>query len=379
MDDDLRALARCVGDIDAFAADHWGRAPLVRRSAGPFDDLLDLDAVERLLVSTARRPSFRLVRDGTTVPVETYTTSVRLGGASVDDAADVGRIAGLVAEGATVVLQGLQRTWLPLAQLCRSLERATSHAVQANAYLSPPGTPGLGRHRDTHDVLVLQVLGAKGWDVDGLGALELAAGDVLYLPAGTSHAATATREVSLHLTIGLLRETYRSALRRVVDAASSTLDLDRPLPLGYARPEQEATVREALAEVLATTAKHVDALDPAVVAGAEAERARRRRRPLWTGHLRSVLALATVDDSTRLRRRVDNPARLHEAPDEDGRLVLELVDCRLRLPPSTKPALDAVLGTDELTVADLRGLDASGRAVLARRLVRDGLLEIVDP
>ena len=34
-------LEQCVGDVDAFAADHWGRAPLLRRGAGDFRDLLD--------------------------------------------------------------------------------------------------------------------------------------------------------------------------------------------------------------------------------------------------------------------------------------------------------------------------------------------------
>ena len=375
--DDDAVLARCVGDVDAFARDHWGHTPLVRRGAGPFDDLLDLDAVERILVSTARRPTFRVVRDGATIPPDSYTTSVRLGGADVDEVADVGRIAALVADGATVVLQGLQRTWLPLVTFCRRLERATSHAVQANAYLSPPaGTPGLGRHQDTHDVLVLQLMGSKGWDVDGLGTFELAAGDVLYLPTGTAHAATAQREVSLHLTIGILRDTYRSALRRAIDAAAPALDLDRPLPLGYARPEPAAAFADELGEVLASTGKHLVGLDATEAAAAETLRSQRRRRPLLTGHLRSVLALGALDDRTRVRRRADNPARLRDGTVDDPRLVLELADRRVLLPPFTRPALELLLGDGEVAVGDLPGIDEPGRAVLVRRLVREGLLEI---
>ena len=373
MDADLRALARCVGDVDAFAADHWGRRPMLRPAAGAFDDLLSVEAIEQLLVATARRPTFRLVRDGETLPAASYTTTVRLGGATLDDAADVGRIAALVDEGATLVLQGLQRTWLPLAQFCRSLERATSHAVQANAYLTPAGAAGLGRHRDTHDVLVLQLVGAKRWDIDGLGDLTLAAGDVLYLPTGTGHAAAAQETLSLHLTIGLLRDTYAAAVRRLVDE----LDLDRPLPLGYAHPDRVDAFAADLADVLASTAKHLADADPGAVAEREARRSRRRRRPLWTGHLQSVLRLGDVDDRTRLRRRVDNAARLVDEPADDGRLVLELADRRLRLPQHTKRALVALLGNDEVAVGDLPGLDHDGRAVLARRLVREGLLEIV--
>jgi hypothetical protein len=57
-------------------------------------------------------------------------------------------------------------------------------------------------------------------------------------------------------------------------------------------------------------------------------------------------------------------------------VLLELADRTLDLPATTRPALDAVLGTEELAVADLVGLNASSRAVLARRLVREGLLVV---
>ena len=51
---------------------------------------------------------------------------------------------------------------------------------------------------------------------------------------------------------------------------------------------------------------------------------------------------------------------------------------RLRLPASTAPALQVVLDRGAVDVADLTGLDAPSRVVLARRLVRDGFLELDD-
>ena len=49
------AIERCAGDPAAFVRDHWARAPLLRRGAGPggFDDLLSLDDVDRILSATA--------------------------------------------------------------------------------------------------------------------------------------------------------------------------------------------------------------------------------------------------------------------------------------------------------------------------------------
>jgi hypothetical protein len=131
-------LARFVGDVDHFATAFWGRAPLIRRHAGPFDDLLDVASVERLLADLGRRPTFRLVRDGASVPVAEYTLRTRVGGTDVDEVADIDKILDLVAGGATVVMQGLQRLWPPLATCCLEIEAALGHPVQANAYLSPP-------------------------------------------------------------------------------------------------------------------------------------------------------------------------------------------------------------------------------------------------
>ena len=379
MDADLRLLGRCVGDIDGFATVHWGRRSLHRPSQTDFTDLLDLDQVERLLSANARRPTFRLVRDGVTMPPERSTAAVRVGGARLDDVADLARIAMAVDEGATLVLQGLQRTSLTLATFCRSLERATSHPVQANAYLTPAGTSGLAQHTDDHDVLVLQILGAKAWKVDDLGAVETVAGDVLYIPAGTAHSAEAQGVASLHLTVGLLRVTHADVLRRVLDGLTDTLGLGRPLPLGYARPEQEralTAVIDDLTTAAATALQDPELLRPSRVAETESRRARSRRRPVPLGQLRSVLALDDLDGSSVVHRRPDHPACVEAQPTPEGGAVINLVDRRVTVPAAMRPAVEQLLAASQVTVGDLVGLAEVSRLVLVRRLVREGLLVV---
>jgi len=370
--DDIAALVRCVGDVDAFATEHWGRAPLVRRDADRFGDLLDLRAVDQLLGSVAQPPSFRVVRDGDTLPAVDVTRTVRLAGRDLEHVADLGRIAAQIEAGATLVLQGLQRTWLPIARFCRRLERATSHAVQANAYLSPAGSRGLARHFDNHDVIVLQLWGEKAWDVDGLGALRLAAGDVMYLPTGTEHSAATGDAPSLHLTVGLLRDTYRS----LVERALADPRLDDPLPLGYADDVGRGRLVDELRERLAGAIDALASADPGALAADAAHRATTRRRPLMTGQLRSILGLADLDHTTRLRRRIDQPATLTVRA--DGTARLEMSDRTIDLPAVAVTGAHFVLDRTELAVGEIPGLDESGRAVLARRLVREGLLEVVD-
>jgi bifunctional lysine-specific demethylase and histidyl-hydroxylase NO66 len=368
-------LARCVGDVDSFGRRHWGLAPLHRRGGGSYDDLLTVDDVERLLATLARRPSFRLVRDGETLPVADYTKSVRVGATTVDDAADLDRIAEHLRDGVTVVLQGLHHTWPPLSRFCEDLEAAISHPVQANAYLSPANAAGLGRHHDLHDVFALQCAGTKTWDVGGLGLTVLEPGDTLYLPSGTQHSATAQRTFSLHITIGVLKVTYRQVLRRVIDRLDDLCD--GPLPLGYARSGGLDELVDTVRDLLADTQRSLGEVDAADVVAREVARAERKPpRTMIGGALRVVLDPTAVHDDVRLRRR--SGLGLRVAPD-GGDLVVEFADRRLRMPGHTGAALEVILGQDEFLVAELAGLDRSSRSVLARRLVREGLLQIVTP
>ena len=72
-------------------------------------------------------------------------------------------------------------------------------------------------------------------------------------------------------------------------------------------------------------------------------------------------------------RVVAGPLRMSHDGDT---VVLEGGRRRLRLPASTAPALEVVLDRGAVDVADLAGLDAPSRVVLARRLVREGFLEL---
>src|SRR5215213_8309997 len=143
-------LARCVGDTPRFLDRYWGQAPLYRAASGGdagFDDLFSLDDVDRLVSSSfARTPAFRMVRDGKPIDASRYTRTSRLGGQPVSGEGDPRRVFEELEAGATIVLQGLQRYWPPLATFCRALEQDLTHPVQANAYVTPAGAQGLSVH-----------------------------------------------------------------------------------------------------------------------------------------------------------------------------------------------------------------------------------------
>lgn len=360
--------------MEVFAAEHWGRRPLLRRGAVDWSDVFSIGDIEHLLLTGARTPTFRLVEDGVALDPARSTRPVRLGGRVVDDAADVERIGQCIAGGATLVAQGLQRTWMPVVRICRALERATSHAVQANAYLTPAGANGLREHHDDHDVIVVQLEGSKHWRIDGLGEVDLDVGDVVYLPAGTRHSATAQSRPSLHLTIGLLTTSIGAVVHRVLDEVGGVLD--DPLPLGFADPGGVQTLRRALEEALVHVTAALASVDLDAVVDREVGRARRRRRPLLTGHLSAVLGAGEITAASRVCLRPDTVASLVDG--EDGATVcLRLRDRELTFPAVGSDAIRLLLRGDPVTVASLPGIDDDSKVVVARRLVREAVLDLV--
>jgi cupin superfamily protein len=252
--------------------------PLYRpgTDAAAFGDLFSLDAVDLILSSTT--PHHPAVEDGRQLDPRSYTRSGRVGGQPVHDLADPGRVYEQFHAGATIVLQSLHRFWPPLARLGHDLEFALTHPVQVNAYVTPPASRGLGVHRDTHDVFVLQVHGRKHWDVhdpdggpeDRRISAELAPGDCLYIPQRFPHAAWTTEAASVQLTVGVVPTTWADMIRRAVTTTVEDVLSAEPLPAGFAA--DPAALAAGVADQLGEVRRRLDKLDPGAIAEAAADR-----------------------------------------------------------------------------------------------------------
>lgn len=350
---------------------------MYRRNAVPVGQLMDLDDVDALLGSAARQPEIRLVRDGSPVSPQRWVRARRLGGRLVEDLADPDRIFDEFANGATVVLQGLHLTWPPMGRWCDRLQREISHPVQANAYLTPGGAAGLSAHADDHDVFVVQSVGTKRWDIEGIGQIELRCGDVLYLPAGTRHAAFAQDGVSLHVTIGVPTVTGGSVVRRALERLDDER-LSLPLPLGFARRgEASEELIDAMAAVLDAASIALASIDAAQLAAVEAERAHQRPAAHRTGRLGDLADLSGLGPLSVVRLREDRAPHISMDVASDGRCRVRMSDRVLLLPTAMTGAVTALLGGAPCRVGELPGLDPDDAVVLSRRLVREGVIEIV--
>ncbi|MCW2743877.1 MAG: Cupin 4 family protein [Mycobacterium sp.] len=394
------ALARCVAlPRDEFLAAAFDRVPVLSRAAelpAPFTDLLADDDVDALLTRHGlRTPFFRMVQDG--APVRGTTRSAVAGSVTITDLADADRVREFHADGATLVLNSLHRLWPPLVDFCRALAGELGHPTQCNAYVTPGGgAQGFAYHHDTHDVFVLQVSGTKRWQVhppvvelplrsqpragEGLVAdgatplldIELQPGDALYLPRGYVHAAATTDSPSVHLTVGLLVTTWQDVLTDLVGAAGGDIALRRAVPT----PPTAATGGRpgAVPDFLAAVRAWADGLDEATVAAALARRADRALPPEPLGMLAQARAAAAVGPDTPVRPRAGLRTAVTDDPDA-ARVRLDLPDRTLELPPVAAAGLRVlVAGPARVRDAAVGGLEPPDAVVLARRLLREGVL-----
>lgn len=374
----MSALALLTGDAPTFLAKVWAsRVHLHRADPDELVGLLSLDAADQLLTSSAiRTPSIRLAKDGEVLPESAYTRKATLAGKPLTGLVDARKALALFADGATLVFQGVHRYWPPLTELVAELELELGHPCQANAYLTPPGSQGFAVHSDSHDVFVFQTAGSKRWkvhDEDGPEEVLLEPGLSMYLPTGTPHAARAQETVSLHVTLGINQLTWRGLVERALADLIEDVPAEH-LPAGYL--DDPALLTGPLAERLADLAEQVRRLHAGSVVEAEIRRFLTSRPSPLGGGISDVLAVrAGIEDDTRLRRRRGHPCVL--LPDGD-RVVVLLGDRSIDVPGWIAPALEEIRARPSFTVGDLaEHLDVESRAVLCRRLVREGLLEVV--
>ncbi|MBY8874629.1 cupin domain-containing protein [Micromonospora sp. PLK6-60] len=400
----VAALTRCVSVEPAkFATGYWGREPLLSRAgelpnpAGFTDLLSPADADELLSRRGLRTPFLRVARDGQLVPAARWTGGGGAGAEIGDQVLDE-KILQLYADGATLVLQGLHRTWPALVDFARDLGTALAQPLQVNAYLTPAGSQGFATHYDTHDVFVLQVDGRKHWRIhrpvlpdplerqpwggradevsataSGPAALDvvLEPGDALYLPRGWLHSAQAQESSSLHLTVGVRALTRYALVEELLALAAEDPRLRAGLPFGTDVADPDA-IEPELTETVEALRDWLLRADPAAVAAGLRRRAWPAARPAPIRPLAQAAALATVAADTRIA--VRGGLRWQLSASGDGKVALRLTDRTLTLPAQCAPALRRLLAGEPVRVGDLPGLDDDAdRVTLARRLLKEAV------
>ncbi len=309
------------------------------------------------------------------------------------------RVAQLFDDGATVILSGLHERLPRLAQFCRALEHVMSCRVQTNIYMTPTASQGFRPHYDSHDVLVLQVEGTKEWRIydtpvelplhsqgftphdvpigEETDRFVLEPGDMCYVPRGLAHDAVATDETSLHITTGLMTQSWADLLAEAITVmAHKDPAFRHALPPGFANPgfdlaahkETFTTLMHRLAET-APFEKLLGGFKTDFISN---------RVPRVEGQMAQVAELGKLDLGTQVGARPHLVYDMVSLPEDDGKEAAVSVLCygsEITLPAHVEEPLRHALTTSSFKVSDLPGdLDDSGKLVLVKRLVREGLM-----
>jgi ribosomal protein L16 Arg81 hydroxylase len=388
-------LERCVGNPFLFTEEYWAQRPLYRRGGGgsSFDDLLNIQDVDYLIAeSRIKYPDLTLVKDGEAIDPSGFTRDE----ASISGMAliDPNSVYEHFYAGATILLRGVHRSWPPLARFCQQIEHSLTIPTQANAYITPHRSRGLGTHYDSHDVVVLQATGSKRWAVyeplvdsaleTGVTApsaplrqpvieAELKPGDCLYIPQGWPHAAYTTYNHSIHISIGLIACTWIDVFQEIIARTKDKASFRSSLPPRFA--SQANVLAPMVANRLRELAVWLENLDPLDVTDWISSKFWSSRLRTSPGQLGQLLDLSSLEDESLVRRRKDTVCQLGA---EGRQLTLLLADRTLLVPSHLRPVVEQILRSETFQIRDLAAqLDKSSRLILVRRLVREGVLEKV--
>lgn len=372
--------------VATFLNEFWGATHYhaKRSCAGYFDGLLPgPSAVDTLLESFRSEPSaVRFVRGNDKRGSDNYRLD--------DGSLDLVRVRNDFADGYTVVLDGVEQYVRAIASLSHSIEVELNFATKVNAYVTPPGSQGFVAHYDEHDVLILQIQGSKIWhlyngadvpphemrrqvpiDEAGLPSptdLRLEVGDVLYLPRGRVHAAEATSEPSVHLTVGIHAPTLLALVTRELYSLSFSDDrVHTRLP---PRHLDDTEVRARVGVLVRDIVRTLE--EPSVIAeglGELEDVLVKRGRCPPIGQLSSA---AGIDGRTMVVKYQPLYSRVTAAA---GGVALHFAQLVMNAGPDHKDAmLFLSKSTEPFRVCDLPGLSAQQQTALARTLVLSGFL-----
>lgn len=379
-----------------FFQDYYERKPLriVRSDPRRYEALLNVARIDRLLAASEHTLSEMFLVDASReIKPEEYTFE---DGAS-DPRIDLARLLQLYGSGASLSLSRLHEQVPELAALCQAVERKFSGHFQTNIYLSPPNAQGFKTHFDSHDVFVLQVSGTKLWTLYDTplelpmhgqrfvperyqagpqsDVFTLNPGDMLYCPRGLFHDARTTGETSLHITLGLIGKTWADLMIEAVSAAClESVEFRQNLPVGFAnagfQSNQAQDTFRSLIDKFARSARLEPLLDHFADEFVAAQ------RPDLSGCLTELDRPPPITLDSRLEARPNIVFRLSQ---DDSGLQIRFGTTKITLPAFTHDAVAHALRGPVFAVRALPGgLDDEGKLVLARRLVKEGLLTRAD-
>ncbi|MEY9966679.1 ribosomal protein L16 Arg81 hydroxylase [Streptacidiphilus sp. MAP12-16] len=387
-------FAGLVGDEKTFFAEYFDKKPMLRKKALPGDprEVLSLRRLDELVnLEVIRPPYIKVNLKGDGVPEMGYTRNVVVQGATVTDAVDPEKIYELFRAGATVTWCSLNQIVPELRDFTRIISDKMAVRTDSVAFLTPSGKKGYPPHHDPVDLFIVQLEGTKHWrlwnppaqrlgdnghyTLEGLGepAIEvsLEPGDVLYLPYGTPHAATAEGQASLHLSIMMRPRMWRDLLQQTFEEVVQDAEFTGYPHIGELR---DSSVGSLFKEKILALAARMESVDAEAELDRLAERGRHMDGSSSGNTFQTVARMDGLGPDAQLRR---TSAPVVFGPNVDGRTQMTVSGHKIAVPSPVAETL-AALGSGMSIAASqvFPGVDAVRSTKAAQGLTRLGVFEL---
>lgn len=310
-------------------------------------------------------------------------------------------------KGQSIVLNHLNDSWLPVAPLVEMLRSVFCADVGINVYLTPKNAQTFPIHVDDHDAFILQVHGEKIWRIHELrmlpvdrlplkgllnttadwgkkhrvntplqAELTLRPGDLLFIPRGMPHYAVAQGTSSLHITVGIIPLYWLDFFKIALEQATITCaELRKALPPRIFYEQKNVDIMRAqwqhVFDLIRKEISFDDTLDVL-------RRSRLRSQGFARdGHFAHLERAEEVHASSMIERRpgVDCAVESYEPHDS---ATIRFSDKHVRGPRRLLQVFEFIRDNESFQVSELPRLNAEGKIVMVRRLIKEGLLRFAD-
>jgi ribosomal protein L16 Arg81 hydroxylase len=243
--DMLKWLIDPIG-ADKFYDEYFERQPLLieRDDVNYYDKVLSVPEIEGLFEIARNLSNFdvSLSNADRELKPSDYSSTYRSNNVLIKTGIDSNAARQLFNDESSFVLISNVASALPkVRDILEKLTRELDCTCYADLFLTPPRvSKGFGIHYDLHDVYVLQLYGAKRWDIyesevhlphvptfyngfnrnikshNLIKEANLTQGNLLYLPRGYVHNVTTTDHLSMHLTIGTTNRMWSDVIEEFV-------------------------------------------------------------------------------------------------------------------------------------------------------------------
>lgn len=280
-----------------------------------------------------------------------------------------------------------------LSLFTRSLEKLIESPVGVVVFWSAPGAAA-PVHYDEVDVIVIQLTGEKRWFISedqptlankwkqaGEGppplerykTVDVAPGDLLYLPRGTAHTVQSISE-SIHLSIGFVPLTVRDGMQAVLDHYS---DLERSIRTSLGSRADDWSEEEMVSSVNVQIRQGLEKLLSLSQSDEFIKDAMIRRKSRMITDLPKHYNDSQADMLTANSIVEHHPLGMTQMVTTDHIIDLSIPGDQILIHKGVEHSLRFIVETPEFNLADIPGdLPDDVRVALVQKLIMTGCLQL---